>query len=243
MRDAGRAVLYHRLVGSTSRVREVTARVFAATICLAFCSCCVVAQDAFSAFLAGSGDVYTWFTPSTATADIDARVSLRGSFDIEGETVRFAADGTAVGDASIDLVSHGVTAWIVIDARGASEDGRTIRLHGGLIVTRIDGALTGSSGSGQGRFDFEVTLGQATFRAAGAAEGTASGQLVPTDIEFSMKATGVASAGLDGTIGPFGAGAARDCRTDVLVTASWPADLIDLLPALLVTEAADPIAP
>jgi len=225
------------------RVREVTARVFVAAICLAFYSCCVVAQNDFSAFVAGSGDVYTWFTPSTATADIDARVSLRGSFEIEGETVRFVADGTAVGDASIDMVSLGITAWIVINARGTAEDGRTIRLHGGLIVTRIDSALTGSSGSGEGRFDFEVTLGQATFRAAGGAEGKASGQLVPTDVEFAMKATGAASVELEGTIELLSVGAARDCRTDVLATASWPADLIDLLPALLVSDAADPIAP
>ena len=195
-----------------------------------------LAASARTTFLAsgtGSGDVLIWFTPTEATADIDAQIALSGTIEVHGDRISFTATGSAVGSGRVDMATSATSAQIVIDAKGETSNGDPIRLHGGLLITRIDGNLTGSAGTGEGRFDFAIDMEGLRLRASGNATGGASGAFVPSEVQYAMQARGTASLGLSGSVEIVSSDASSLCQTDVLATSSWPEELLALLPSLL----------
>jgi hypothetical protein len=181
----------------------------------------------------GAGDVLIRFTPTTGSADIEAQVSLYGSFTVDGARCGFSVEGTAVGSATIDVASLALSAWLVIDARGETEDGKPVWLRGGLVVATSGGVLSASLDDNRGRFDFALSLPDLELRTFGEAAGAVSGDLVPSDSSYAMKASGSATLELEGDTEPREVGAAADCRVDVLDVPTWPEALAGRLSELL----------
>ena len=213
-------------------------RLSAAALLVMVGALAVSARTTFMASGTGSGDVLIWFTPTEATADIDAQVTLSGTIELSGDRTSFTVTGSAIGSGSVDMATSATTAHIVIDANGETAGGEPIHLHGGLLITRIDGNLTGSAGTGEGRFDFAIDMAGFRLRASGNATGGASGAFVPSEVQYAMQARGTASLGLSGSVEIVASDASSLCQTDVLATSSWPEELLDLLPPLLL-EGAD----
>jgi len=189
------------------------------------------AECAFLATAMGEGEAVLRLSPSAALAEITASMTLSGTLDTGDREVSFKAEGLAVGSATIDILSLGIAAWIVVYADGATDDGEALSVRGGITITDITGdVLSSSSGSGSGGFDLALATPTLRLRTRGTATGSASGQFVPSDARLAMQVAGSASIELCGAVD-------ADRTTvmcagepdDVLDSASWPEELADLL--------------
>ena len=203
-------------------------------------ACTSLARSGIDAEGVATGKTVLWFSGREVTALIESDFNLDGSIEIDGRTIAFTAQGTAFGEAAGDSASMTLDVWIVVEATGATADGETVSLRGGMAGSSEDANPAASAlGSATGPFVFVIALGPDSYRAVGTAEGSAAGALVVPDDPLTMQMEGTGTYALVGdlvvvTALPNGQ-TTQCCYLDHVPwdPASWPAELFARLLALL----------
>jgi hypothetical protein len=207
-------------------------KTIAAMLLLIAASVLGAAEGTIHASGTATGDVILGFTPTLVSAQIDGRIRLIGSMELDGVQSAFDLEGRVGGSARGSLADLSVAAWIAIEAQGIAKTGDPVVARGGIEITELTGLLAESaSGTGAGRFYLVVTCGNSRWIAEGPATGSASGQFVIPDDPSTMQARGTAAFSLAGTARPWPAGSPTEIEAAealLLPPEEWSQALLDL---------------
>jgi hypothetical protein len=205
------------------------------------------AQSGFDAEGVADGKTVLWFSGTEVTALIESDLRVGGSLEIDGRTVPFTALGTAFGKGIGDSSAMTLDVWLIIEATGATNDGESVSIRGGMAGSGEDTDLGANAlGAAAGPFFVVVTLGTHSYNAFGTAEGSAAGAFVVPDDPLTMQMEGVGTYTLIGDLvvdAPAAGGETTQSRYLEQLPwdpISWPAELFARLLALLDGTASEP---
>ena len=216
---------------------------------LALCCISTLGQGTIQAEGIGTGEAVLWFAGTKVTAEFVADFSITGTLNLDGESFGFTANGWARGDGDADTATLALNAWITFSARGTTDAGHDIRVHGGMTPTSVDADVAGGAmGSASGDFLATLFLDGDPIYVRGSAEGAATGGFVPPDDPLTMQVEGQASFNMEGTVVSPSASTSDDAAGEETSDApdavsellpwepeEWPEHLLDELLSILRT--------
>jgi len=168
---------------------------------IALCCLAALGEGTIQAEGVGTGEAVLWFAGTKVTAEFLGDFQLSGTLTLDGESFGFSASGWARGDGDADTTTLSLSAWITFSAKGTTDTGSVIRVHGGMTPNSVDTDISGGAmGSASGDFLATVFLDGEPIYVSGTAEGSASGGFVPPDDPLTMQVEGQAIFSMQGTV-------------------------------------------